>query len=163
MKLSMSMSSSKSTVRMYLISDPLGVSYVSPSGNVGFSEIKRIETFEPGPQYYHITSHYDTLRMIYGHSLGRICRQITCLRIASLPTRVVGAFSQRGVEVSPFSLQSLWDGRICSQSRCLRTSSDHTLYRPSPPYEGELRPAILRQVREAVLHGRQVPSDVSLP
>ena len=51
---------------MYLISDPLGVSYVSPSGNVGFSEIKRIETFEPGPQYYRIASHYDTLRTIYG-------------------------------------------------------------------------------------------------
>src|SRR5438552_16237997 len=73
MKLSMSMSSSKSTVRMYLISDPLGVSYVSPSGNVGFSEIKRIETFEPGPQYYRIASHYDTLRKICGHTLGRIC------------------------------------------------------------------------------------------
>src|SRR5438552_17661901 len=69
MKLSMSMSSSKSTVRMYLISDPLGVSYVSPSGNGGFSEIKRIETFEPGPQYYRIASHYDTLRSFDGHAL----------------------------------------------------------------------------------------------
>jgi len=61
---------------MYLISDPLGVSYVSPSGNVGFSEIKRIETFEPGPQYYRIASHYDTLRSFDGHglvmSMGRV-------------------------------------------------------------------------------------------
>src|SRR6266571_8520837 len=39
MKLSMSMSSSKSTVRMYLISDPLGVSYVSPSGNSAFQRL----------------------------------------------------------------------------------------------------------------------------
>src|SRR2546428_13419583 len=83
----------------------------------GFSKIKRIETLEPSPQYYRITSHYETLRMICGHTLGRICSQITCVRIASLPTRVVGAFSKRGVEVSPFSLQSLSDGRICSQSR----------------------------------------------
>src|SRR5207247_965925 len=39
MKLSMSMSSSKSTVRMYLISDSLGVSYVSPSGNSAFRRL----------------------------------------------------------------------------------------------------------------------------
>src|SRR5467141_3745781 len=30
---------------------------------LGFTKIKRIETLEPGPQYYHITGHYETLRM----------------------------------------------------------------------------------------------------
>src|SRR5437773_3587045 len=40
MKLSMSISSSKSTVRMYLISDPLGVSSVSPSGNSAFRRLR---------------------------------------------------------------------------------------------------------------------------
>src|SRR2546425_13347022 len=116
MKLSMSTSSSKSTVKMYLI-QILSALLRLANWKLGFSKIKRIETLEPGPQYYRIGSRSDTLRMVCGHTLGRICRQITCLRIASLPTRVVGAFSQRGVEATPFSLQSLWDGEICFQRR----------------------------------------------
>jgi len=36
---------------------------------LGFTKIKRIETMEPGPQYYRITSHYDTLRIFAGRQI----------------------------------------------------------------------------------------------
>src|SRR5205807_4880748 len=152
MKLSMSMSSSKSTVRMYLISDPLGVSYVSPSGNSAF---RRLSESKPLKRV-HSTIELPVTRTHCESSMERLPRNSPgIINSWTLwpPTAVVAAFLRIGVGVSPFSLQSLWGGRRCSQSRGLRTSSFHTLYRHSPPYEGELRPAIWRQVREAVLHG----------
>src|SRR6266566_843149 len=69
MKLSMSMSSSKSTVRMYLISDPLLALLRLANWKRGFSKIKPIATLEPGPQYYRITSHYETLRIFAGRQI----------------------------------------------------------------------------------------------
>src|SRR6267143_3294331 len=65
MKLSMSTSSSKSTVKMYLIQILLALLRLA-NWKLGFWKIKRIETMDPGPQYYHITSHYETLRIFAG-------------------------------------------------------------------------------------------------
>src|SRR2546425_3469597 len=65
MKLSMSTSSSKSTVKMYLI-QILSALLRLANWKLGFTKIKRIETLEPGPQYYRITSHYETLRIFAG-------------------------------------------------------------------------------------------------
>src|SRR5438552_17573839 len=84
---------------------------------LGFSKIKRIETLETSPQYYHIPSPYETLRMICGRILIRICSWITDLWTVSIPKGVVAAFLRIGVGVRPFSLQSLWDDTICSQTR----------------------------------------------
>src|SRR2546426_12736643 len=76
MKLSMSISSSKSTVRMYLISDPLGVSYVSPSGNSAFQRLseskplKRVHsTIELPVTTTHCERSVDTLWVEYAAKL----------------------------------------------------------------------------------------------
>jgi len=82
----------------------------------GFRKIKRIETLETGPQYYRITNHYDTLRMIYGVMALEIGYGIINLGPLWPPTAVVAAFLRRGVGVSPSSRQSLSDDMLCSQN-----------------------------------------------
>src|SRR2546425_11431050 len=68
MKLSMSTSSSKSTVKMFLI-QILSALLRLANWKLGFTKIKRIETLEPGPQYYRIGSHCDTLQIFAGRQI----------------------------------------------------------------------------------------------